>query len=156
MYSMTDFIYNNRFYRPCLYFHLEAAPQPGQYVLITYMGYSNIQVWKKEMNLSHSQGLILRLMSNGFGAGLNNGMNCIFSKYADIIKLGKLAETLWIWTNLTYWLTSSLAEKDLSVPVDKTNIIQQCVLAQMKNNCMWGYVRKSVASRPKWFFTVWY
>ena len=86
------------------------------------------------MNLGLSQGLILTLMLfNVFVTGLNNGMKCTFSKYADGIKLGEAGRNFMKLNKAecdilhrlgTYWLASSLAEKDLGVPVGKPNIIQ--------------------------------
>lgn len=97
------------------------------------------------------------MLFNVFAARLDNGMKCTFRKYADDIKPGTAgrnfmelnkAECNILHGLVTYQLASSLAEKDLGVPLDKPKTIQQCV-AEMKNNCLLGYMRKSTASRPK-------
>jgi len=48
------------------------------------------------------------------------------------------------------WLESGHEEKDLRLLVDeKLNMTRQCMLAAQKTNCIWGCIKRSMASRSR-------
>lgn len=156
LHVFNDFLENNL----CLNFNLEEAAQP-QYVMIPYVGYGNIQVGKKWMDLSNFQGLILRLMLyNLFIAGCKTGWSAI--PYSEGIKLREAGRDFMKFNKAecnilqklgTYWLVSSFKKRFWDVPVAKWNLFQECVLEDMKHiSSMW----KSVANRPESFFSIWH
>ncbi|GAB0178398.1 mitochondrial enolase superfamily member 1 [Grus japonensis] len=98
---------------------------------------------------------------NIFVGDMDSEIECTLSKFADDTKLCGVVDTLEgrdaIQRDLDRlerlgreWIESSPEEKDLGVLIDeKLNMIQRCMLAAQKANCILGCIKSNVTNRSR-------